>query len=571
LSERDAAAACEIQSHAQDEKGFSVTRLSLLDKKRCSGVEFVVVAALFFSLAFAVYGVYVARGVLVFDDLTLAYDVHRSLEASGLGKAFADLLSGDVLTGNSPGRPTEVAYNVLVYSAFGTNADLHLATAIALAALVALLFYVVLRWLGLERLHAGTIAVMVLLFPAADSTVFWATGAIAHATMVLYLLGTICAIRGLRAHGRSGYAIHALACALYAASILQYQLAAGLIFLSVFVYRMAGASWLLAVNRWVADVVVASVALVYVRTHLERRQGSLSENVQHARDIAGAARELLGSLGIQDGRQRLPIIAVLIIILAASAGARFVSPADPVRARLRRWLLILAAGFVTVGLAYAIFVPGDFYYSPAAEGIGNRVNAVAALGFATVIYSLIVLSVLIATLLLRSYFRVRIADAVPALLVVGLCAIYVSKLNADRGHFEQAATLQREALEVVEELQRPPSHTTVYLFGVDVEPAPNVFTFVRPNDTTAALRLLWRDDTINGIQASTTEPDWSANTKAKSGIECGVDGVSPRGWLYEDYHPTRYGMTVFVDVPSKKQMYIGDRADCLAALRLFAD
>jgi hypothetical protein len=550
-------------------------RLALLDDTRCSGREVIVVSALLFVLAFAVYGVYVARGVLVFDDLTLAYDVHRSRETHGLLGAFSDLLSGDVLTGSSPGRPTEAAYNVLIHSAFGTNAALHLATAVALAALVAVLFYVVLRWFRLERLHAAAIAVLVLLFPGSDSTVYWATGAIAHVTLVLYLLGTICAIGGLRAHGRSGYALHALACALYASSILQYQIAAPLVLLSVFVYRMAGASWRLAISRWIVDAIVASVALVYVRGHLERREGSVSESLQHARDIAGAARELLVSLGIQDGRQRLPIVALLIVILLASAGAIFLPSGDARRDGLRRWLRILIGGFITIGVAYAIFVPGDFYYSPAALGIGNRVNAVAALGFATAIYSLVVLSALLvfwglsALRLVRADRGVPLTAVIAALMVVALSLLYFSALSADRGRFERAAAVQRNALRVVKTITPPPSGTTVYLFGVDVEPSPNVFTFVRPNDLSAALRLLWRDDAVNGILVSTTDPDWSVNTKSDSGIECGVDGVRPHGWLYPQYRPTPYGRTLFVNVPSRASTYVDDRAGCLSALRLY--
>ena len=130
--------------------------------------------------------------------------------------------------------------------------------AVVLAALVAFLFYILLRRLQLERLHAGAVATLVLLFPASDSTVFWATGSIAHATVALYLVGAICALHGLRASGRAAVAFQALAIAFYTASILQYQIAAPFVLLSVFLYRLGGATWRRSLAAWIADAGVRS-------------------------------------------------------------------------------------------------------------------------------------------------------------------------------------------------------------------------------------------------------------------------------------------------------------------------
>ena len=175
----------------------------------------------------------------------------------------------------------------------------------------------------MARLHAAAIGSLALLFPASDSTIFWATGSIAHVAIALYLAGTLCSIRGLRSHGRSALGFHALGIALYAASILQYQIATPFIFLSVFVYRFAGASWRRAMVPWVGAVVVGLLALVYVKANLARSAGSLSENYLHARDLAGAARQLLASLGIQDGQQRMPTIATLGLLLVCGAACPY--------------------------------------------------------------------------------------------------------------------------------------------------------------------------------------------------------------------------------------------------------
>ena len=271
----------------------AIKRLDLLGgAARCSVTELAAMAGFFAIVAFAVFGVHVTRGGLSFDDWTLAYDVDRLVDSRGFLGAFNELMSGDILTGNMAGRPVEAGYNLLIYSAFGQHAELHLAAAVVLAALVAFLFYVLLRLLRLERLHAAAIASLALLFPAADSTVFWATGAIAHVTIALYLAGAICRILGLRSRGAEAVGLHLLGVSLYTASILQYQIAAPFVLLSVFVYRFAGASWRRAVKPWLAAVTVGLIALAYVKANLPRQRGSLSDDFRHARDIAGAARQL---------------------------------------------------------------------------------------------------------------------------------------------------------------------------------------------------------------------------------------------------------------------------------------
>jgi len=555
------------QSERATRRRARAPALDLLGGVRCSALELAVAAGFFVTLAFAVFGVHVARGGLSFDDWTLAYDVQRSVDSLGFLGAFNELLSGDILTGTHAGRPVEAGYNLLIYTAFGQHAGLHLEAAVVLAALVAFLFYLVLRWLHLARLHAAAVGTLVLLFPASDSTVFWATGAIAHVTVALYLAGTLCSIRGLRSHGRSALGFHALGIALYAASILQYQIAAPLVFLSVFVYRFAGASWRRAIAPWVGAVAVGLVALLYVKANLPRRAGSLSEDYRHARDIAGAARQLLASLGIQDGPQRLPTIATLALLLVAGAVALLLPAGDAVRTQLRRWLLIATAGFVTIGASYTIFIPGDFYYSPLAHGIGNRVNAAAALGFALVFYALAVLLALLVVRALRVDAAVPTAGAIALAGTIALLGSFVSAIDSDRRSYDRAADLQRQALTIVRnDIPRPAPGTTVYLFGIDGEIAPNVFTFVRPNDLTAALRLVWNDDTIEGVPVSSTEADWPGNTKENSGMKCGPQSLQPRGWLFNTYPPSRYGVTLFIDVRTRASELIRSQQGCRAAL-----
>jgi hypothetical protein len=197
-------------------------------------------------------------------------------------------------------------------------------------------------------------------------------------------------------------------------------------------------------------------------------------------------------------------------------------------------------------------------------------NAGAALGFAVVMYaSLVLLGLLVGRALrMRNAASASIAAALVGTL--GLIALFISTINSDRQPYEHAARLQRGALEVVRNhVDRPAPGTTVYLFGIDGEVSKNVFTFVRPNDLTAALRILWNDDTIRGVPAASTRVDWPGNTRANSGIDCGPGGIKPRGWLFDDYRPTPFGQALFVDVSTRTSRRIQSAGSCEAAVALY--
>ena len=199
--------------------------------------------------------------------------------------------------------------------------------------------------------------------------------------------------------------------------------------------------------------------------------------------------------------------------------------------------------------------------------MGNRVNAAAALGYAIVIYGL---TVIVAFLVVRAMHVKRItgvATGIAAAATVVLTAYYIAAVNSDRQPYERSANLQREAFAVLRhDVPRPAPGTIVYLFGIEGEVAPNVFTFVRWQDITAALRLTLDDDTLEAVPASSTAPDWPGNTAANSGISCGRDDLKPNGWLFDDYPPSRYGEVLFVDIPTRSYRAIRSRSDCEDAL-----
>ena len=158
----------------QDTREANAFLTAALDRGVCSRRETAVFALLATLMGFSIYGLHVLNGGFILDDWAYAaeYEIHgRDLGFLG----FADRLLNDpdVLL-SAGGRPVGALYFAGTYSAFGSNMALHIACSVVLSIAVSTLLFVVLRTLGLERVHAGVIAALVLVFPASDSIRFLA-------------------------------------------------------------------------------------------------------------------------------------------------------------------------------------------------------------------------------------------------------------------------------------------------------------------------------------------------------------------------------------------------------------
>ena len=205
------------------------------------------------------------------------------------------------------------------------------------------------------------------------------------------------------------------------------------------------------------------------------------------------------------------------------------------------------------GSAYAVFIPADFYYSPSERGDRHRVNAAAALGYGVVLYGL---AVIIALLGVRA---ARVSPAVP-LAAAAACAGTVALLASS----SQPSTriVRSTSVRPTSSARRSPpwrasgpaEGTTIYLFGVAGEISPNVFTFVRSNDLSPALRLLWNDDSIMGVPVRADRP---AATRRRT--PASDDVTEWRGWRGD--HSTPYGTARFVDVRTGEPITISRRVN----------
>ena len=94
-------------------------------------------------------------------------------------------------------RPVSALYLLATQAVFGLHMSLFLAWSVVLAAAAATLLFILLRQLGLERIHAAVIAALVLVFPTADSTVLGCRVP-THTSTCRSIAGAIVALYGLR-------------------------------------------------------------------------------------------------------------------------------------------------------------------------------------------------------------------------------------------------------------------------------------------------------------------------------------------------------------------------------------
>jgi hypothetical protein len=188
--------------------------LRLLDPVSTTGREVAVAGALLCLLGISVYLGEVIHGGLYADDWSLGA-LYRFPSPSG---HLSDFLAA------APARPVQAVYLLATFAVLGMSAPAQLSAALMLALLASLLFYAVLRSLGVIRLHAWLIAALALLVPASDATRLWADASPALLSVCLYCSGLLLALRAFRGAGPGRrLPTHAASLILYALSITTYE------------------------------------------------------------------------------------------------------------------------------------------------------------------------------------------------------------------------------------------------------------------------------------------------------------------------------------------------------------
>ena len=461
----------------------------------------------------ALFGPQVADGGFYWDDWQNAANTHFSRNP-GLFGALESATERPVFGY----RPVLTALLVIEHKAFGGHMWLHLAMAALFGVLTAWALYVLLRTLSFSPLDSAVPAALLLAFPWADSTRLWATASYDTLAVALYLLGLTLAVRGLRS-GSTWLTAGSLV--LYLLAAWTYEIVTVGVLASVAVY-LTVAPRRAALRRFGLDVLLVAVALALVASGTTRDPQSLGDQIDHAGVIASQSFSLLA-------RALIPVGDVPGWIGAAALAVAIVV------GRRDRRLLGIAALFVAAG--YALFIPAAAYYEPLAPGTTNRMNVLAAAGFAVLVYAIV-----------RVF--TRRAPIVGLALSLAIGVGYVVKVADDERGWQDSRIVQERVLNALP--PSPAAGPTFYTFHAQTFIAPGVPVFSLPFDLKAAVRLEYDDASL----AAYPIPD-------DGGIECGNKGLHPTGGTYGPAQTEEYGSAIFVDVPTHRATTIASRADCL--------
>lgn len=523
-------------------------------------LELSIVALLLALLAALVYGPQAHHGGFLSDAWT-----NRALFVFAEGHGFFDKIGHLLDQPNIAVRPLQAVYLVVLNSVFGPHADLWLAWQVFTNVIMCLTLYLLLRRLSLTAIEAGTIAVLVLLFPAASSIRFWLATIWAPLSLSMVCGGFLLALIAFEAKSRrNALILHGLSLGLFVASILLYEVALLVLLCSVLLYVLQ-VPWRTAAKRWVVDCAVLILVTLTVTLSTDVGHQSTEAGVfSHAKTIAEQAKVLFTTivLPLNSGSWWALLLAALVPA-AAVILYRALPAASSTRPELRRWLVAMAGGLVVVVLGYMIYAPGTDYYIPLGPGIINRVNAVPSIGWAVVLYAGAMLA---ATLALRELPRARLWASVFASTACALIAIgWLKPVSEYSDYFIRAHQEDERVLANVETaLPNPRPHSTIWTFGQAVEIVSGVPIFGNTWDMTSSVQLTYDDPTLTSLVAY-----------FDTVFHCGPHDLVPAGrYALEDGSPdplygSPYGLTYFVDTGTGRTVLVKNQAQCRRAIKSF--
>jgi hypothetical protein len=406
---------------------------------------------------------------------------------------------------NPGNRPLLLVYQSIMHAVLGLHQHAYIAFTVLTAIGLSLALFLTLRTIGLERLHAGIIASLVLLFPYADATHLWFSATDSNVTITLYLLGVTTALHGLDRNCQRAVLYHIGALALYAASILIYESTATAIIVTGALYwwrtgRRA------ALPRWAADVAVVLILLFgFSRNTGILRLHGLSEITSHARMIYDQLLTLFTHTVFPLNASRtLILVLVALLLVGAREVSWHLSRDDLTRSRLTRWIWIALAGLTMTAVTGTIYAPAVPYYSPLQLGIGNRVNALPAVGLVIAAYGVyMIVGTLASCGVAFASGRGRIVDARLASVVAVVLALltgvrFAHLVRVDASSYDLASRYQLQMLDALHASLPQPAHDeTIFTFGAPAYTAPGVPVFAASWDLDGAVQVTYDDPTIN--------------------------------------------------------------------------
>ena len=531
----------------------------LLGPSPVTAREVVLVAAALALLGARVFYLHIRHGGFYFDDWGVLSVVHFPPH-HGDGPLAA-------LWPYYSQRPGEVAWYALVDSTLGFHASLQLTLAAVSLWAEVVVIGVLMRVVGVAALHAALICALVLVFPFSDSQWLWAIMSMSSLATAVGLVGVLVALRALRTPHRRGLALHALSLGLYVVSVLSYEVF-GFVGMLVGLLYVARVGWARARARWAVDVLALAATLAVAKLVLPRDLASprsvqgVGGVVHHVGLIVRQGASILAQAAEPFGSPpRSLVLVVLAVVIGAGAAVWWLArPQDPGRRALGRWLGLAAAGLVVAGGAWAIYAPAIDYYSPGAQGTGNRVNGLAGVGLVMCLYATGAVAVTLLTSA-GARLRGRAALALPqrgaaaALALAGavwLGAGYVHRDLADTRVWNRAIAEQHQVIATIRSvLPNLPRRATLYTFHHPTLVASWIGVYRYPWDLTGALRHTYGRRGVAGVPVNRgTE------------FACTGAGLYPTNDGYHRGNGALYGQAYFVDVRGRLAVAVSNRATC---------
>ena len=519
---------------------FVRLRRAVMASGPVSFVELAAIACLLTGLAAATFGRHVVDGGFYSDDWSNAA-IYRFANSP---RFFASVAEQIDLLGS---RPVLALLLPVPHALFGLNAAAHLTMALVLGVFTCVCFYLFLRAVGLAPVHAGAVSALALLFPWADSVRLWATASVNTVALCLALLGAFVALRGIERDGQRSVVALWFAAALYALSVLTYEVAGiALLLVGSLYFRQAERSK--ALSWWAIHASMVGGALLYTALTTEKEVGGISERLDDVPTYSRQAVALFTLSFMPPGVSSTPLRAASMVLagaIVALAAWRYRKTRDR---QLGFWLAFVAASAIAVVSAYALTLGA--FLDPMNPGLDNRGNIFAALGFAALVYGLVVT----AALMLGPRPGI-VAAAVGA--VVLIAAGYVARVEGHISEYDRATALQQPILRRTSNAAASlPGGSTIYTFGHPAQTANGIPIFYVSWDLNGAIAMETNDASFHAYPVYET-----------ARVFCTRRGVAITYPRYDSDARSGYGATFFLDVPSGAISRIASRAECIRALR----
>lgn len=470
-------------------------RLALLEAPPLTRAELAWVTGLLALVAIALYGGQVLNGGLYSDDWSLAGGVAEPA-AYGHETALGFLID------QAGARITAAFYWFATHELFGLHAKAYLAVAAGLAVVLSAATYALLRELGVERLLALAVALLMLAFPPADAVRVWTTPALSQLALAAWSVGALLALRAFAASGRRRTVLHAGSVGLYVLGLSITEMVAPFVVLVSPLLYLTAAPWRTAARRWLVDLALAALAAALVASLTtrapERKVGGLADWWAQAKRFTDQSVTLFSHAFAPSLHGVRWIVVAASLAIVGAAGFLAWSQRSPAARAARRWLA--AAGIAVVGIVagYAVYLPADSYYFPLQQGLAARVNIGVAAPFAVLLVALAVLAGLVLFQWTTETRRVAVtAAAVYAALLFGA---FIQDLRTDLRVWERSADEQYRTLNVIKEaVPDPPDAASMFVFGEGGVVTPGLPVFYHSWELTGALRATYDEGDVSGV------------------------------------------------------------------------